>query len=147
MPQPAIHPFVTEDALILHRLKELEEFAVGARELERRVDTLSLSLASVERTTTEIQTEQRKNDERINQSLARLHARLDDTLRDRAREEGREEGRHEVRAQAVEEGRKIGHAEGVEQSRMRTWKVVAWSITATTAFGLLIVAALNFALN
>ena len=47
----------------------------------------------------------------------------------------------------MEEGRRIGHAEGVEQSRMRTWKVIAFTVTATLMFGSLVVAALNFALN
>lgn len=138
---------VTNDELIKHRLKELEEFAVGAREMERRVDTLSLQLGALEKAAVEFQNEMRLSGEATRKSLGKLHDRLDAMLTQQAREEGREQGRYEIRAEAAEEGRLIGVAQGKEEVRVRTWKVVAYSITATTGLLLLLVAALNFALH
>lgn len=118
---------VTNDQLIQHRLKVLEEIGVGARETERRVDGLALTLAQVEKTVTETQTEMRTRDERTHASLARLHARLDEVVQADAREAGREAGRHEAQT--------------------RTWKVVAYSVTATIALGGLAVGVLQLALS
>jgi superfamily II RNA helicase len=118
---------VTNDELIKHRLHELEEFAVGQRQTERDVDTIKLALTDFDRRLTQIQTAMEKNDDRISASLSRLHERLDEAMTDHARDEAREEGR--------------------QQAHTSTWKVVAYTITTMIAFGLLIVAALNFALN
>lgn len=118
---------MTNDELIKHRLHELEEFATGWREAERRVDTLVMSVAAVEKTMTQIQTAMEKNDERITASLSRLHERLEKAVAESAREEGREEGRAEAGA--------------------KTWKVVTWSVMATISFGLLVVALLNLVTN
>lgn len=140
-------PPVTEDALIQHRLKELEEFATGARQVERDVDTMKIALNRLEQSITEIQTEMRSNSEQTAKSLARLHERLDQTLREQAREEGREQGRAEVRAQAVEEGRAAGKAEGKDEARRTTWKVVGFTVMAMIPFCALVILTLNFALN
>lgn len=134
---------MTNDELIKHRLHELEQFATGARQIERDVDTLKITTGAMEKTLTEIKTEVRS----LSSSVGGLYKRLDEALREQAREEGREEGRvlarAEVEAAAVEKGRQLGLAE----ARKTNWRVIAFSVGATTSFGLLIVAALNFALN
>ena len=120
-------PPMTGDQLTQHRLKALEDQAVGSRETERRVDTIALSLASVEKTVTETQTELRAQNERTQASLARLHSRLDEVVRADAREEGRVEGRSEA--------------------RRSTRAIVAWSVGSTIAFGGLVVAVLTLILK
>lgn len=119
------HP-VTNDELIKHRLKELEDFATGGRQMERDVDTLKVTVASMQGTLTEIQTELRKNDERTSQTLARLHQRLDAAMTEKAKEDGRAEGRAEAGA--------------------KTWRIWTYAVTTSIAFSALVFVVLNFAL-
>jgi len=114
---------VTNDELIKHRLRELEEFATGWREAERRVDTLVMSVAAVEKSVSKIETVLETNAK----SVARLHERLDEALTRQAESEARERGRAEAAT--------------------KTWKVITWSVMATISFGLLVVALLNFVTN
>lgn len=144
--QPAI-PAVTSDDLIRHRLHELEQFATGARQTERDVDTIKLALTDFDRRLTMIQTAMEKNDGRITASLARLHERLDEAMTEAAREEGREEGRVQARAEVEAQAKEAGRQLGLGEARTSTRKAVAWAIGTTLMFGMLIVAALNFALN
>lgn len=118
---------MTDEALTQHRLKVLEEIGIGARETERRVDTLGLTMAQVEKTVTEIQAEAKTRDERISSSLARLHDRLDDVIRTDARESGRQEGRDEARSS--------------------TRKIVAWSVSTTLVACGLVLALLTLVLR
>jgi septal ring factor EnvC (AmiA/AmiB activator) len=120
---PAQTSPVTNDELIKHRLHELEEFATGWREAERRVDTLVMSVAAVEKTVSKIEQVLETNAK----SMARLHERLDDALKQQAAAEARELGRSEART--------------------KTWKVVAWTIMACISFGLFAVALLNLVTN
>lgn len=119
-------PPMTADDLIEHRLKTLEDIAVGARETERRVDALALTVAAIERTVTETQAEMRSRDEHARASLARLHARLDEIVHAEARQAGRDEGRAEART--------------------TTWKVVAWTVGACLGVGGLVVGVLTLVL-
>lgn len=118
---------VTEDALTKHRLEQLETMATGWREAERRVDALGLSIAAVEKTTTETQVEMRERDAHTRNSLARLHARLDELTTADAREAGRDEGK--------------------AAGRVETLKMVGWSVMATIATSGVVVALLALVLK
>lgn len=127
MADPPTHHVVTEDALTRHRLEELEKMAVGWREAERRVDALGLSIAAVEKTTTEIQVEMRERDEHTRGSLARLHARLDVITTAEAREAGRDEGK--------------------TAGRVETLKLVGFTVMATIGASGVVVALLALVLK
>lgn len=118
---------MTDDALIKHRLEKLEEIGVGARETERRVDGLSISLGAIEKTVIETQTEMRQRDERTHASLARLHQRLDDI----------------TTAESFEKGREAG----AKASQTRVGKVVLGTVMATIAFGAFVVGLLTLVLH
>lgn len=117
------HVPVTDDALIQHRLRELEELAAGWHSAERRVDTLGLSIAAVEKSVTSIADSLEKNAA----AMSRLHERLDSALTQQAAAQAREQGRAEAQT--------------------KTWKVIAWTASTTIMLLMLVVAALNFALN
>lgn len=121
------HPPVTNDELIKHRLKELEDFATGARQTERAVDGLNLAIAALEGSVTKLSTVMEKNDDHTRASLARLHERLDEI----------------TTAESFEKGREAGTI----AASTRTWKVIAFSITATLMALGIIVALLNLLLN
>jgi hypothetical protein len=118
---------VTEDALIKHRLEELEKFATGARQTERDVDGIKVTLGTLEGELVKIGAVIEKNDEHTRASLARLHERLDDITHEERFEQGREQGR--------------------QDAGTRTWKIIAWTVMAVIAFGGVTVATLNLILN
>lgn len=122
------HP-VTGPELLEHRLKELEawrqESAATVQSTVRAVDLLQIESATVKSLLVELRTEGRERDDRTTASLARLHERLDEVIRTDARESGREQGRSEAST--------------------RTWKVVAFTVTATLALGGLAVGVLQLA--
>jgi hypothetical protein len=118
---------VTNDELIKHRLRELEDFATGARQTERDVDAIKLTLGSLEGSFIKLAAEMEKNDEHTRASLARLHERLDEITHEERFEQGREQGSKDASS--------------------RTWKVIAWTVMAVIAFMAVVVATLNLILN
>jgi hypothetical protein len=120
-------PPVTNDELIKHRLKELEDFATGARQTERSVDALNLAIAGLEGSITKLATVVEKNDEHTRTSLARLHERLDKI----------------TTAESFEKGREAG----TRDSSSKTWKVIGWTVMAVIAFMAVVVATLSLILN
>lgn len=124
---PTRVPPVSPDDLTEHRLKVLEDLGVGSRETERRVDGLALTVAQIEKTVTETQTEMRTRDVQTHASLARLHQRLDAI----------------TTAESFEEGRLAGE----KSAWAKTWKVVGWTVMATIAFGALVVGVLTLVLR
>ena len=76
------------DRLTEHRLKTLEDLALGYRQTERQTDLLSVAVARFETTLAEVRAEASARDEHANRSLARIHARLDELTVDEAREDG-----------------------------------------------------------
>lgn len=138
---------MTNDELIKHRLHELEEFATGARQTERDVDTIKLALTDFDRRLTQIQTSMEKNDERISSSLARLHQRLDEAMTEQAREEGREEGRVQARAEVEALAKASGRREGLDEAKRTTWKVVGVTVGLMIPACGVVVALLNLVLN
>lgn len=135
-PIPDSRP-VTESELTEHRLKALEDLGVGSRETERRVDGLSISMTSIEKTVIETQTEMRERDARTHASLTRLHQRLD---------EGLSAFQAQLNAITTADAREQGREEGAKAASTRTWKVVAATLTIAIAFGALVVGILTLIL-
>lgn len=118
---------MTNDELIKHRLKELEDFATGARQTERDVDTIKVALGGLEGSMTKLATVVDKNDGHTRASLARLHERLDEITHTERFEQGREQGSKDASS--------------------RTWKVVAFTVSTTVIAMGVVVALLNLILN
>jgi septal ring factor EnvC (AmiA/AmiB activator) len=134
---------VTEDALTKHRLEQLEEFATGWHAAERRVDTLALSLASVEKSVATIAESLEKNAA----GMTRLHERLDTALTAQAKSEAREQGRAEVRAEMEAAAIEVGRQRGLAEASQNKWRVIAVAVPATVASCGVIVALLALLLN
>lgn len=118
---------MTGDDVIALRLERLEEAAIGARQAERDVDTLKLSVAHMEGEMSALRAEIRERDGHTQRSLARIHERLDDI----------------TTAESFEKGR----ASGESTASAKTAKVVGWTVMATIAFFGLVVALLTLILG
>jgi hypothetical protein len=118
---------VTGDDLTEYRLKTLEDVAVGARQVERDVDTLKLSTTHLEAEMAALVAELRERDDHTRKSLARIHERLDEI----------------TTAESFEKGREAGEA----SASTRTGRIVAVTLTLAIAFAGLIVALLTLVLH
>lgn len=101
--------FMTEDQLVEHRLKQLEQIATGSRQSERRIDLLEIAVSRFETGQVELRTEVRERDAHNTASLARLHQRLDELSADENREQGAKDARTQI------------------------WRIVAATIASTAA--------------
>jgi hypothetical protein len=88
--------FMTEDQLVEHRLKQLEQATSGFRNAERRVDLLEIAVSRFETGQAEIRTEAATRDEHTRGSLARLHERLDELAADEHRDQGARAARVQI---------------------------------------------------
>lgn len=79
---------MTDSELTEHRLKMLEDVALGFRQTERDVDLMKASLARFEAMLVEVKTEATGRSDTLHASLARLHQRFDDLAAEEHREQG-----------------------------------------------------------
>jgi hypothetical protein len=132
---------VTGDELLRHRLAQLEEWRVESaatlRSTERRVDIIDIENSTVKGLLVELRTEVRERDEHARTSLARLHERLD--------EFGKEVNERLAVVQAAD-ALETGREQGRQMAQTMTWKVAAYSVTATIALGGLAVGVLQLVL-
>jgi anti-sigma-K factor RskA len=87
---------MTEDQLVAHRLKQLEDLALGFRQAERRVDLLDVGVSRFENELSALRAEVRERDGHTAASLARLHERLDAIVREDHEERGASRARLQI---------------------------------------------------
>lgn len=131
MGTPTTHQPMTGDELIKLRLDQFEEWrtqaAANLQSTMRDVDLQKLETATVKGLLIEVRTEMRGNDDHARVSLARIHERLDEI----------------TTAESFEKGREAG----TKDASSKTWKVIAWSVTATIGSAGVIVALLALILH
>jgi transposase len=102
-----------------------------------RVDIIDIENSTVKGLLVELRTEVRERDEHARTSLARLHERLD--------EFGKEVNERLADVQAAD-ALETGREQGRQMAQTMTWKVAAYSVTATIALGGLAVGVLQLVL-